>query len=155
MVIRAGDDGTAGVVLSPSGRSDNRLDASTFAIEPPLNLPLWRPPPQGAVSRLTRRPEMRPIAAKRRHCNPIWPLALCAPAGATPGNEFPWPRRFGVVALIAVLSIVVATRPSTFRVERSIAVAAPPETVFAQVNDFHAWDAWSPWAKLDPQMKTT
>jgi hypothetical protein len=61
----------------------------------------------------------------------------------------------GVIGLIAVLLIVVATRPSTFRVERSITVAAPPETVFAQVNDFHAWDAWSPWAKLDPQMKTT
>jgi len=26
-------------------------------------------------------------------------------------------------------------------------------TVFAQVNDFHKWDAWSPWAKLDPNMK--
>jgi hypothetical protein len=77
------------------------------------------------------------------------------PLAPRPATRFPWPRRFGVVALIAVLSIVVATRPSTFRVERSIAVAAPPETVFAQVNDFHAWDAWSPWAKLDPQMKTT
>src|SRR5262249_7146798 len=25
----------------------------------------------------------------------------------------------------------------------------------AQVNDFHAWPAWSPWEKLDPQMKKT
>ena len=30
---------------------------------------------------------------------------------------------------------------------------AAPATVFAQVNDFHAWDAWSPWAKLDPDCK--
>jgi hypothetical protein len=25
--------------------------------------------------------------------------------------------------------------------------------VFAQVNDFHNWEAWSPWAKLDPAAK--
>ena len=29
------------------------------------------------------------------------------------------------------------------------------EAVFTLVNDFHNWDAWSPWAKLDPAMKTT
>jgi hypothetical protein len=27
--------------------------------------------------------------------------------------------------------------------------------VFAEVNDFHNWEAWSPWAKLDPGMKKT
>ena len=27
--------------------------------------------------------------------------------------------------------------------------------VFALVNDFRKWEAWSPWAKLDPSMKTT
>ena len=27
--------------------------------------------------------------------------------------------------------------------------------VFGQVNDFHRWDGWSPWAKMDPAMKTT
>jgi hypothetical protein len=32
-------------------------------------------------------------------------------------------------------------------------MAAPPDVVFAQVNDFHRWDGWSPWAKLDPNMK--
>jgi hypothetical protein len=26
-------------------------------------------------------------------------------------------------------------------------MAAPPENAFAQVNDFHAWPAWSPWMK--------
>ena len=51
--------------------------------------------------------------------------------------------------------IVVATRPSTFRIERSATFAAPPESAFAQVNDFHAWSTWSPWDKLDPNMKRT
>jgi len=34
-------------------------------------------------------------------------------------------------------------------------MAAPPATVFAQVNDFHKWEAWNPWAKIDPAMKET
>jgi hypothetical protein len=61
----------------------------------------------------------------------------------------------GIVVLILVLVVVIATRPSTFRVERSITIAAPPENAFAQVNDFHKWGAWSPWEKMDLQMKKT
>jgi len=34
-------------------------------------------------------------------------------------------------------------------------IGAPAPVVFAQVNDFHNWDAWSPWAKIDPAMKKT
>jgi len=60
-----------------------------------------------------------------------------------------------VVLIIVVFVIIVATRPANFRVTRSATVAAPPSAVFAQVNDFHKWDAWSPWAKLDPAMKQT
>ena len=29
----------------------------------------------------------------------------------------------------------------------------PPAAVFAQVNDFHKWEAWNPWGKIDPAMK--
>jgi len=61
----------------------------------------------------------------------------------------------GLVALIAVFVIIVATRPAEFRIERSAQINAPAEVVFAQVNDFKNWDAWSPWAKLDPASKTT
>jgi len=60
-----------------------------------------------------------------------------------------------VLAVIALFVIVVATRPSEFRVSRSLAMNAPAEECFAQVNDFHNWDAWSPWAKLDPNAKQT
>ena len=59
----------------------------------------------------------------------------------------------GFAALIAVLVVVVATRPSEFRVSRSATMAAPPAAVFAQVNDFHRWEAWNPWGKIDPAMK--
>ena len=33
-------------------------------------------------------------------------------------------------------------------------MAAPPAIVFEQVNDLHKWQAWSPWAKLDPAAKS-
>jgi hypothetical protein len=60
-----------------------------------------------------------------------------------------------VAVLIVLFVIFVATRPSGFHVERSITINAPPENVFAQVNDFRAWGAWSPWEKKDPDMKRT
>src|SRR5476651_169038 len=61
----------------------------------------------------------------------------------------------GVVAVIVVFLIVVAMQPGEFRVERTATMAAPAGDVFAQVNDFHKWEAWSPWAKMDPAAKNT
>jgi carbon monoxide dehydrogenase subunit G len=60
-----------------------------------------------------------------------------------------------IAAVIVLLVVVVATRPSDFRVTRSTTISAPPAVVFAQVNDFHNWDGWSPWARMDPEMKAT
>jgi uncharacterized protein YndB with AHSA1/START domain len=44
-------------------------------------------------------------------------------------------------------------QPSKVHVERTATVAAPPASVFAHVDDLHKWEAWSPWAKLDPAAK--
>ncbi len=49
----------------------------------------------------------------------------------------------------------VATRPSEYRVARTVTITAPAPAVFVQVNDFRKWEAWNPWAKLDPAMKQT
>lgn len=56
-------------------------------------------------------------------------------------------RKFliGVVAVGVLLALAVATRPSSFHVERSGIVPTPPEIAFVHVNDFHAWAGWSPW----------
>ena len=60
------------------------------------------------------------------------------------------------LAIILLLLVVVITRrPSDFRYTRSLAIAAPAAAVFAEVNDLHKWEAWSPWAKIDPAMKMT
>ncbi len=60
-----------------------------------------------------------------------------------------------IAALIVGILIFAATKPDTFRVQRSASIKAPPEKVFALINDFKAWVAWSPWEKKDPAMKRT
>ena len=60
-----------------------------------------------------------------------------------------------LAALIVIVAGIIATRASTFRVERTTRIDAPLDVVFALVNDLHAWDRWSPWAHLDPSMKLT
>ena len=60
-----------------------------------------------------------------------------------------------LVAVVAAFAAFIALQPSEYRVVRSATIAAPAPEVFAQVNDFHKWDAWSPWAKLDPNAKAT
>src|SRR5690242_5637901 len=59
-----------------------------------------------------------------------------------------------VLALVMVVFVVIVSlQPDRFTVTRSTIIDAPPSSVFAQVNDLHNWEAWSPWAKLDPAMK--
>src|SRR5687767_10913564 len=60
-----------------------------------------------------------------------------------------------VVVVVLGFAGIVARQPNEFRVERKATMNAQPDEVFAQVNDFHKWDAWSPWAKLDPAAKYT
>ena len=60
---------------------------------------------------------------------------------------------FGVVVVAFV--VIVALQPAQYRVERMAAISATAAAVFAQVNDFHNWEAWSPWAKLDPSAKNS
>jgi uncharacterized protein YndB with AHSA1/START domain len=60
-----------------------------------------------------------------------------------------------LAVLIIVLVVVVATRPADFRISRSAVIPAPPAAVFAQIDDLHKWNDWSPWAKLDPNAKNS
>ncbi|MCM2334002.1 MAG: SRPBCC family protein [Anaeromyxobacteraceae bacterium] len=60
-----------------------------------------------------------------------------------------------LLVLVAALVALVATRPAGFRVERSLVIEESPRLLFDAVADFRKWEAWSPWARLDPAMKTT
>jgi hypothetical protein len=61
----------------------------------------------------------------------------------------------GLAIIIVVFLVIVALQPADFQVTRVATVGAPPATVFAQVNDFQKWKAWSPWEKIDPAMERT
>ncbi|HYE34064.1 SRPBCC family protein [Methylocaldum sp.] len=60
-----------------------------------------------------------------------------------------------VVVFVVALLIFAATKPDTFRVQRAASIKAPPEKIFAFINDLHRWGAWSPYEKKDPAMKRT
>ena len=60
-----------------------------------------------------------------------------------------------VVVVVLGLAAYIATRPGEFQVARSATFAAPAPAVFAQVNELKKWEAWSPWAKKDPQAKSS
>lgn len=58
-----------------------------------------------------------------------------------------------VVLAVIVVLVLAASRPDSFRVERTARIQAPPEKVFAFIEDFHRWPQWSPFEKLDPDMQ--
>ena len=66
-----------------------------------------------------------------------------------------WKILIALVVIVVGLVAVIALQPARYRVSRSTTIAAPAPVVFAQVNDFHRWTAWSPWEKIDPAMKRT
>ena len=57
--------------------------------------------------------------------------------------------------LLVIFIIVVAMQPSSYRVTRSLAIAAPPGALFPHMNDLKKWEMWNPWGKADPNMKLT
>jgi hypothetical protein len=59
------------------------------------------------------------------------------------------------VAIFVVLAIIISTRPVDFRISRSTTIGVAPAVAFAHVNNLRAWEAWSPFEKLDPQMTRT
>ena len=61
----------------------------------------------------------------------------------------------GIAVIVVGAVAVIAMQPSEFRVVRTATMRAPVSAVFAQINDFHHWQAWSPWARRDPAMKQT
>ena len=60
-----------------------------------------------------------------------------------------------MIVLLAIITLLIyaSTRPNTFRTERSATIKAPADKIFAIINDHQNWAAWSPWDKLDPNMK--
>jgi hypothetical protein len=60
-----------------------------------------------------------------------------------------------LLVVVACILLYAATRPNAFRFQRSLAIKASAEKIYAQIADFHAWRSWSPYEKKDPDMKRT
>jgi uncharacterized protein YndB with AHSA1/START domain len=60
-----------------------------------------------------------------------------------------------IALVIATILILASLKPDSFRVERAAIIQAPPETIFAFLNDLHRWAMWSTWERMDPKMKKT
>lgn len=60
-----------------------------------------------------------------------------------------------IVALVVALALYVATRPDSFRVQRTATINAPPDRIYPLIADFHAWPRWSPWEQIDPALQRT
>lgn len=58
-----------------------------------------------------------------------------------------------IVVLVAGVLLHAANKPDTFRVERSASIQAPPERIFALINDLRAFNGWNPFEKKDPNLK--
>jgi Polyketide cyclase / dehydrase and lipid transport len=64
-----------------------------------------------------------------------------------------WTILLLILAAIAGILIFAAMRPDSFRIARSIDIEAPPAKVFPLIEEFREWTKWSPYEKLDPNMK--
>ena len=65
------------------------------------------------------------------------------------------PILLALTFIAVLLIIVIIGQPDEFTVIRTANISTPPVKVFPHVNDLHQWEAWSPWAKLDPNAKNS
>lgn len=59
-----------------------------------------------------------------------------------------------IVFAVSIFIAWVGMQPDRFEVSRTAIVDAAPEAVYRQINDFHNWERWSPWARIDPAAKS-
>ena len=60
------------------------------------------------------------------------------------------------VLVILILIVVVGLfLPTSYTVERSITIDAPPEKVHEYVGDLKKWEEWMPWDEEDPTIVVT
>jgi uncharacterized protein YndB with AHSA1/START domain len=61
----------------------------------------------------------------------------------------------GVVIVVAAVLVIAATKPSTFHIEKSVMIQAPPQKVYALIEDFHNWPQWAAQDREDSTMQRT
>ncbi len=66
-------------------------------------------------------------------------------------------KTIGLVLLAAIVLVLgfAATRPDSFRLERSLRMQAPPEKILPLINDLHTFNTWNPWVRKEPSARQT
>ena len=59
----------------------------------------------------------------------------------------------GIAIVFGGVLIYGAFKPGSFHVQRTVTINAPPDRIFPLINDFHNWPQWSPYEKLDPNLR--
>lgn len=61
----------------------------------------------------------------------------------------------GILTILTAVLIVCAYAFTGDRIsaEKSLYVQAPPSVTYNHVANLRSWEKWSPWAKMDPNMK--
>lgn len=62
-----------------------------------------------------------------------------------------------IVLAVAVGSVLAyaATRPDTFKAQRSKVIGAPADKIFPLISNLRQMNAWNPFSKGDPMLKVT
>jgi len=61
----------------------------------------------------------------------------------------------GIAVILAIVLVMAAMQPDSFKVSRSATIKASPDKIAALVDDFHNWGSWSPWEHIDPKLHRT
>jgi uncharacterized protein YndB with AHSA1/START domain len=65
------------------------------------------------------------------------------------------PIALALAIVIILFIVVIAGQPDDFAVSRQTRISAPPDHVFALVNEVRRWEGWNPWSKVDPHCVMT
>ncbi len=57
-----------------------------------------------------------------------------------------------IILSLAIGSLLISCSPTDYTIVHSTEIDAPPEAVFAYVNNHKMRDFWSPWEAMDPNM---
>ena len=59
-----------------------------------------------------------------------------------------------VLIVVAMVLALAARRPRLFRIQRSLLIRAPADSIYPLISDLRRFNGWNPYAKKDPAMKT-
>jgi len=57
-----------------------------------------------------------------------------------------------LAAVVVIVLVIASLQPAEYKISRSIVINAPPAKIFKHIADVKLYQAWNPFAKMDPAM---